>query len=486
MRLAVEITQAHGVQRVECVDVSRHGIFILTDEPPPARFLLRLIVHLPDGALGANAFVSRRVTEGLPGAGLQFFAMSSHAKRRWDAFVARLSDKQRRGKLTEPEPAVPTATPILPPSPEDEVASFMVKLESVERLKQFFERAAWTRSLYLVTPLVRPIGSPVVVLLIHPITGEEVALTGVVSRVSTDAPLGIEIQLDEITAENRAAFAAYLAGRDPYSQRPGIRGLPAPEPEPAPPPAPPPSSLRPTEPAPGGDVTDTGDITGSISVDLDFSAPDGDSLEDEHRFEWDSVSDDLIIDLDLSELESSTSIPAPAAAREHRSDDRASHPAGPGTSLEARVVSILPRRSTGILKCPACERGDRVVTGPAAGVLGLFAIHRTFRCKKCKLTQPVLRALPAKERDVLRERLGDLSTTEIEGQAMLDVAYRITNLWHPPRCVSCSGPLQSDKTTRLIDRTLPNLRSAPLVLYSVSCAGCGHRPVRLDPPGEGS
>ena len=63
-RLDVELAQGSATQRCYSIDVSRHGIFLATERPPRERFLVRVVIQLPDGALFANAFVSRSVPPG--------------------------------------------------------------------------------------------------------------------------------------------------------------------------------------------------------------------------------------------------------------------------------------------------------------------------------------------------------------------------------------------------------------------------------------
>src|SRR5687767_10234162 len=72
----------------------------------------------------------------------------------------------------------------------------------------------------MVTPLIRPIGTPVSVVLIHPISSEEFVLGGIISRVRTESPKGIEIQLDAISDDTRRAFAMFIVQRERRSLTP--------------------------------------------------------------------------------------------------------------------------------------------------------------------------------------------------------------------------------------------------------------------------
>src|SRR5688572_17388206 len=92
--LEVELIEGQKKRRVFTIDVSRHGLFIATDDPPRERFLLQLSVQIPSGPLPATAFVARRVAadRGRPaGVGVQFFALSAQSKDRWDTYVFELA-----------------------------------------------------------------------------------------------------------------------------------------------------------------------------------------------------------------------------------------------------------------------------------------------------------------------------------------------------------------------------------------------------------
>jgi hypothetical protein len=80
-----------GMFMVELARSARAALQVVGEQRPDA---VVIALDLPDGPLEANAFVVRRVgpEAGLqPGVGLQFFAMGSDARDRWDRFVGALS-----------------------------------------------------------------------------------------------------------------------------------------------------------------------------------------------------------------------------------------------------------------------------------------------------------------------------------------------------------------------------------------------------------
>ena len=80
-------------------DVSRHGVFLRTDNPKPTRQLVQLTITLPDeGTVEAMGVVARAVTpedeaKSGPGMGIDFFALSSSAKNVWDGFILGMKDE---------------------------------------------------------------------------------------------------------------------------------------------------------------------------------------------------------------------------------------------------------------------------------------------------------------------------------------------------------------------------------------------------------
>jgi len=315
-RLDVELAQGSATQRCYSIDVSRHGIFLATERPPRERFLVRVVIQLPDGALFANAFVSRSVPPGsthAPGVGLQFFAMPEMTRKRWDQYVSWLSG-------------------VAAPSDADAVASsFMVKLPDRTKLREFFDKVSRTTNIYMVTPVVRPVGSPVAVVLVHPETKLEFVLSGKIARVRLEAPKGVEIRLTPLTVGDIQAFDGFLGGDSPEEAWPAppsgpVAAPPDPDLDPlmdfegtassresGPVPTGAAASLHATLPRPSfpaepvvrsGDVAPiSADLPKAISVDIGGPEAEPDKVTAEQRFDWSVVSDDLVIDVDLSEIE---------------------------------------------------------------------------------------------------------------------------------------------------------------------------------------
>jgi uncharacterized protein (TIGR02266 family) len=100
-RLRVGWTSSRDFLSAYSQNISRGGIFIGTDEPPPLREIIELSVELPDGLppVKTRAEVVRRVTAaeakrsgGVAGAGLQFLDATDDFRDRLDACIEALSD----------------------------------------------------------------------------------------------------------------------------------------------------------------------------------------------------------------------------------------------------------------------------------------------------------------------------------------------------------------------------------------------------------
>ncbi|HEY4222301.1 MAG TPA: PilZ domain-containing protein, partial [Myxococcota bacterium] len=170
--LVVELHERAGPRRLHAIDVARHGLFLATDDPPRERHLVQLTVHLPGGAIRAAGSVTRTLRgrgEAEDGVGIQFFALSDDAKDRWDDFIfelqrttpARGTRLPTKEELARPDPTIGGG------------ATFLVKLKSQERLKEFGLTHLAAGGTVLFTPVLRAPGEVVTLIVVHPKSDEE-------------------------------------------------------------------------------------------------------------------------------------------------------------------------------------------------------------------------------------------------------------------------------------------------------------------------
>jgi hypothetical protein len=259
--LVVELHEKQRTRKLHAVDVGRHGLFLVTDDPPHERHLVQLTVHLPEGPIKAAASVMRTIKHDarVDGVGVQFFALSGDAKQRWDDFIFALqrttppmgvplpalakgmesppnTDPEHRARSTPstvtsqpPTHPHPPATTSLPPQvggAGNAGATFLVKLKSVERLKDFAETHLKAGGTVLFTPVLRAEGEVVTLIVVHPKTDEEFRLPGFVAKAHSDRPKRLDIHFYGITPAVVESFNRYVdTGHPPAVQLEAPRPL---------------------------------------------------------------------------------------------------------------------------------------------------------------------------------------------------------------------------------------------------------------------
>lgn len=99
--LQVEIKGGDGWQSVQTSDVSRRGLFMRMNFPPPINRVMQIRVDLPDKSRLEAMVQVRRVIPPEdagplgPGAGVEFFSMADANWRMWDDFVLSLAGESR-------------------------------------------------------------------------------------------------------------------------------------------------------------------------------------------------------------------------------------------------------------------------------------------------------------------------------------------------------------------------------------------------------
>jgi hypothetical protein len=327
-------------------NVSRHGIFVITPDPPPERHVVKLTLHTSMGRVRATAWVSRSVRDHPQphrrGAGLQFFSLGTEDKARWDDFFYQLSS-DLASKL---EIAEPTATQ----------ASFVVKLGGVAKLLEFDRTCLVQGAMFLVTPVLKPVGTPVALHMVHPVTEEEFVLTGIVARLHTRRPKGIEIHLPEMTRQVRTRFRDFISTGAPLLDEHSVR------------------RTVPGRPAPADPLASDSDAEGVAEDDgFDIEVVDAD-LSPEVVFEWSEADDELTVDLDIDDEILIDLDEATGVRRAPEAPETGEHPLAtvPPTSAEELVERLSPAVELTVT-CGGCSLQDTLSLGPAEGLLGLVA-----------------------------------------------------------------------------------------------------------------
>lgn len=467
--LLVELHEKQGTRRLHAVDVARHGLFLATDDPPHERHLVQLTVHLPQGPIKAAASVMRTLKHDnhVDGVGVQFFALSGDAKQRWDDFIFALQRTTPSRGVTRPPALSPaasrgpmTAPPLTDPddfdistvksqppalalpygSPERDLgAAFLVKLKTVERLRDFAHAHLAAGGTVLFTPVLRAEGDLVTLIVVHPKTDEEFRLPGFVHEAHSDRPKRLDIHFHGVTPAVLQSFADYVeTGRPPAQQ------LEAPVPLPRPGEG----QAWPGQARPGQADDD---------LDLDVVVLEEEAHEAEERV-WRE--------------------PADASKDAPRSKPRLAPALAPAPN-PAADPGFKPH--TFLVRCDRMGDGCTaepyaVDLGPCRGVLGLLADHTAFLSNKTGRVVTAPRFVDADERarraQVFIDRGGRL-----EASVDVHTLLAIAPLGEPVKDPDTGAPLKQTRAVERLEHAARRLVVGdPPARSRVQCAGCkvGH------------
>lgn len=444
-----------GAKRLWTHDVGAHGLFLLMNEPPRERHVLKLTIHLPEGAVGVVAHGTHTSPRGM---GVQFFALAGEAKRRWDAFIAELGGQPTAADPQDGGPAFGDAT-------------FVVKLKSLDALRDFAQHCLAAGGTYLRTPVLKAVGSPVTLTMVHPATERELHLAGVVARLHQQRPKGMEIQFNRATLALAGAFEQFL-----------LTGVP-----------------------PTFDVDLDADLDVVVEInDEQIAAPavviDEDPfdvdviddavlekahLEEEHKFNWMQVSEELLIDIGIGD-ELDTFEP-PITDPNLRFDGRREPlpPSQEGDPIPVELDELARPFFQVVVRCDSCEMLETELdVGAAPGALGLVAEYQPYYCPSCAMVVTVKRLLQAGDRRTARTRLQERAALELPVPVRL--LLEVGDLIDAPACPSCAGKLKSTKAMKALEKALTALeRRVDAGEQRLPCAVCkdGRWTVeRVEPP----
>ncbi len=384
------------------------------DQPPAEHLAVQLWIELPSGPLMANATISRRVTGGrAPGCGVQFFALSSSSKSRWDDYIYNLSEKRD----FEAPGALPSG------------AAFLIRFPSLHRMNLFYEDNINRGGFYLATPVIREPGAVIGLVLIHPVTEAEFTTSGTVLRVKADVPRGMEIKLNPMEPPEQERLKQFIA-----------TGVLTKKPAP----------MRPQR-----------ERTDSISLDIEI---DETSISRETLFEWDEVSEsEMVIDVDVTTADLEEEV-----TKEFAVD--VAEPEMPTLASQAPKGEMVVQ-----VTCESCKFDcGKVDLGAPPGTLGLLAVRKPYWSVKLDHLVSVLRLKPASERDAVFSSLDAASRVK---PVSLAFAFDIAALTAPPRCPSTGGIVRLNRVAKKLTTLTSELEqpNAKAQLEGVRCPDCDER-----------
>lgn len=192
------------------VDVSRYGLLIRSQEERRAGELVQLWVQVSEGRwLQMLAIVARLVPD-LPGYGARLHMMGGAEKVLWDELLDSLGDDHAPDRRERPDEGGAERSP---------VPRFLVRPRSAPLLERMSQREMSLGGMFVRTPIPRPEGSEVELLVIHPVTEHAFHVTGHVVLEHRTGPMherGNGILFDEGAVAGGHGLAARF---DAFCQR---------------------------------------------------------------------------------------------------------------------------------------------------------------------------------------------------------------------------------------------------------------------------
>ncbi len=199
--MSVGLKEKGGLRQYESLDVSRHGAFLLCDDPKALRQLLQLEFQPPGFPLiHVMAKVVRVVEPGneygfLPGMGVDFFALSNEAKDAWDRFVFSLAkdrdsvlDMAKNYCRKQPREASSPGTSsddlscaLTPSHPNASTCcqqtNFILRLKNKRELRDFYDLNLISGGMFLRTSFAQKPGDSLSLTLVSSDTEQEFGLS---------------------------------------------------------------------------------------------------------------------------------------------------------------------------------------------------------------------------------------------------------------------------------------------------------------------
>ena len=223
-------------------NISRHGVFMRTDNPLPDRQLVKMRFTIPGSiALEVVGMVARRVLPGSsgpsgPGMGVDFFSIGKDDKKVWDRFCMELERKPELATVMQSSPArtensfigrlqeikksappvsessAPKQAPVRRRHPRY-AATFLIRMRDRGELSSYYCRDISGGGTFLKTTLLKQLGEMLELVLIHPETDQEFALAAKVVRVvdgPTETDQGMGLSFEPLTAAQRDKLEIFI------------------------------------------------------------------------------------------------------------------------------------------------------------------------------------------------------------------------------------------------------------------------------------
>jgi hypothetical protein len=446
-QLRVDVIDRRGSRRATASDVARHGLFVTITDPPAERHLVQVVLHLPDGPLHAAATVARTLPS--RGVGLDLFALSAEAKGRWDAFVALA---QQQGSMPSLVPSASTSTT----RSASQRPTFLVRLLSIERLREYFRNHVAVGGTILFTPLLPPQGATVELIVVHPRTQAEYSLLGRIQRVVSTPPKHLELVFLDVQLERFTRFIEDGIDHEVVAAAA--------------------SPITATLEHGGDRHVDLVDIDVDFDFDFEIEIDEGDAFMQEEPVQWERRYDPS---RDIAQQRTDAgqlSLPAPwsSAPLGTVDDSDESDALVIDETLAAADPGLRPLMLRVSCANSACDAATYVVElGPCGGALGLFADHVPFWSPASARIVSVPRLVPSEAR---RSRFAAYIA---KGGSLGDVVtlaslLAAADLAEAPRHPVTAEPLRSSRAiVRVAFAVARHAVAGAPATTKVRCVACG-------------
>ncbi len=191
---------------LETSDVSYHGLFLPTDDPPELRALVKLAIELPTGrTLEVHGMAVHRVMPGdskgrPPGVGIQFYAVDKDTQAVWSEVVRGVS-KALKVSLPDDRRGQPRYA-----------AELDLEVRTVHDLHTLYTRDVSEGGMLVVTDLMLPVGESLCIHVIHPGSGVAFPLEAVVRRQVFHPLRGLGVEFVGMDPQRRESFMEFIRG----------------------------------------------------------------------------------------------------------------------------------------------------------------------------------------------------------------------------------------------------------------------------------
>lgn len=216
-------------------DVSRNGMRLLTDAPPPDRRFVQIRLALSAaGETTINGITAYGVRAGgarRPGVGVQLYGNPPNIVADWERFVQGIaSGEPAESVLVAKATTLPLVEPVRRRF-ERVRALFEVRYPSVEVLLPLTARDVSMGGLFLAADTLREVGEELGLEVVHPVSGEHFPVRCVIRRVVRDRDVGIGMGVEFLDMDDarRAELWAFVTSGLALLEAEDFEALPEPD-----------------------------------------------------------------------------------------------------------------------------------------------------------------------------------------------------------------------------------------------------------------